>query len=564
MRSWVLLLLLSALSAARLRLGSAEGDPLPPSLVDLVRNSPISSVDELKVLLLQEANAIEEEEDEHDFLTNHTHGRYSRSLVEAQQAQLANCKVRTEVMEVTRSMLDRRNADFILWPPCVEVQRCSGCCNARHLQCIPTVTSSRYLKVLKIQVIKGQPHYTYAMISVEDHVSCRCQPATSSSSSSSSSSLPVANSPVQSSPNPPPPPPQQPASSSHLPLPLPRSVHPAPPKSHASKADLHRHDVLKHNQQRYHSEEREPVARQWQQGSYTQLVHWTQPRVHQGPAHQPIAGVLGSVSSWPSEARAEHSVMGSTQQVGHGSGFEGSREEGSVASNTEGHHPDHAQRQQQVLQHQQRQQHQQPHLHHRQPHYPQPYNHGGAEDPELRTQHRLNAPQSDSALPPVSPTLPPASEQNPTLPLTTNQRDSVTSQIITQVTKQTETETVSQGSEREESGSANSGDSAGAEPANQGRERDSKLTTEDGHLTEEEERRHKLLEMVQSEPDKQTHLHPHPPQQRPKPTTFITVVSTVAPMSPAARQAPFRPASPRRRRKHRKRISKAALRAMIM
>ncbi|GLD71090.1 bromodomain-containing protein 4 [Lates japonicus] len=62
MRSWVLLLLLAALSAALLRLGSAEGDPLPSSLVDLVRN-PISSVDDLKLLLQQETNAIEEEKD---------------------------------------------------------------------------------------------------------------------------------------------------------------------------------------------------------------------------------------------------------------------------------------------------------------------------------------------------------------------------------------------------------------------------------------------------------------------------------------------------------------------
>lgn len=125
--------------------------------------------------------------------------------------------------------------------------------------------------------------------------------------------------------------------------------------------------------------------------------------------------------------------------------------------------------------------------------------------------------------------------------------------------KQTETATASQkeGSVREESGSANSGDSAGAEPANQGKEKNSEVTSEDGRFTEEE-RRQKLLEMVQREPEKPTLLHPHHPQQRLKPTA----VSTVAPMS--ARQAPFRPASPRRRRKHRKRISKAAMRAMIM
>lgn len=572
MRSWVLLLLLAALLAARLRLGSAEGDPLPASLVDLVRNSPISSVDDLKLLLLQETNAIEEDEDEHDIPTNHTHGRYIRSLVEAQPAQQAACKVRTEVMEVTRSMLDRRNANFILWPPCVEVQRCSGCCNTRVLQCVPIVTSSRYLQVIKIQYINRKAHYDKAIISVEDHVTCRCQPTSSSSSSSSSSSVPIPRSSTQSNPNPPPPI-QQPPTSTHLPMPLPRPVHPAPPKTHTSKADLHRHDDLKHNQQHYHPEEREPVARQWQQGSYTQLVHWTQPRVHQTPTHaqagvhQTMTGLLGPVNNWPSEARAEHSVMGSTQPVGHGSGFDGSREESGVhASNSGGevHHPDHTQRQQQLLQHQQRQQYQQQYQYR----YPQQYNHGGAEDQELRTQYRLNTPQSDSASPPpVSPTQPPKLGEIPTFPLPTIQKDSVTSQKYTEVThhKQTETETVSQkeGNEREESGSAHSGDSAGAEPANQGKEKDSKVTSEDGRLTEEE-RRQKLLEMVQREPDKQTLLHPHPPQQRPKPTTFKTAFSTVAPKSPSARKAPFRPASPRRRRKHRKRISKAAMRAMIM
>nr|XP_043884904.1 bromodomain-containing protein 4 isoform X1 [Solea senegalensis] len=546
MRSWVLVLLLAALSAARLRPGSSEGDPLPPSLVDLVRNSPISSVDDLKLLLEQETNAIEEEEDEHDILTNHTHGRYTRSLVEAQPAEPASCKVRTEVMEVTRSMLDRRNANFLLWPSCVEVQRCSGCCNTRFQQCVPMVTSSRYLQVIKIQYINKKAHYEKAIISVEDHVTCRCQ---SSSSSSSSSSLPVTH------PNPPQPAPQQTPPSSHLPLP--RTVHPAPPKTHTSKADLHRHDDLKHNQQRYRPEERDPVARQWQQGSYTQLVHWTQPRATthvQSGVHQPVAGVLGSVGSWPSEARGEHSVMGSKQQVGHGSGYDGSKEEGSVhaaSSGGEVHHPDHAQRQQQAVQHQQRQQYQ---YHHQQ------YNHGRAEDQELRTQYRLNGPQSDSASPPSIPTQPPTSEQYPTLPLTTRQRDSVTSQKNTEVTTHTQTlteEVIQKGAgEREESGSTVSGDSTAAERPSEGKETDSKLTIDGGPFTEEE-RRQKLLEMVQSDPDKQTHLHP----QRPKPTAQ----STGAPSSASAHQAPLRPASRRRsRRKHRKRISKAAIRAMIM
>uniref|UniRef100_A0A3Q3JYE6 Platelet-derived growth factor (PDGF) family profile domain-containing protein n=1 Tax=Monopterus albus TaxID=43700 RepID=A0A3Q3JYE6_MONAL len=129
-------------------------------------------------------------------------GSLGNLAVEAQVAQQAACKVRTEVMEVVRSMVDRRNANFVLWPSCVEVQRCSGCCNSRLHQCFPTVTSSRYLQVTKIQYINRKAHYDKAIISVEDHVSCRCQASSSSSSSSftPSSSLPVTRSSAQITP----------------------------------------------------------------------------------------------------------------------------------------------------------------------------------------------------------------------------------------------------------------------------------------------------------------------------------------------------------------------------
>lgn len=94
---------------------------------------------------------------------------------------------------------------------------------------------------------------------------------------------------------------------------------------------------------------------------------------------------------------------------------------------------------------------------------------------------------------------------------------------MTEVTndKQTETATVSpkEGREREESGSTISGYSAGGELVNQGKEKDSKSTCGDGRISDEE-RRQKLLEMVQREPDK--HPHPHHRHQRPKPTTFKT------------------------------------------
>ncbi|TKS91635.1 Platelet-derived growth factor subunit B [Collichthys lucidus] len=169
MSSWVQLLL--ALLATCLRFGVAEGDPLPAALVELVRNSPISSIEDLQLLLL--SDSVDEEDGTSAANGGH---RLPRSL-DAQPAQQALCKVRTEVVEVTRGMLDRSNANFLLWPPCVEVQRCSGCCNAKSLQCVPVVTHTRYLQVMKIEYINKRPTYAKAVVSVVDHVECRCQPA---------------------------------------------------------------------------------------------------------------------------------------------------------------------------------------------------------------------------------------------------------------------------------------------------------------------------------------------------------------------------------------------------
>ncbi|XP_061568231.1 uncharacterized protein pdgfbb isoform X2 [Cololabis saira] len=72
-------------------------------------------------------------------------------------------------------MLDRSNANFLLWPPCVEVQRCSGCCNTKSLHCVPVATHTRYLQVMKIEYINKRPTYAKAVVSVVDHVECRCQ-----------------------------------------------------------------------------------------------------------------------------------------------------------------------------------------------------------------------------------------------------------------------------------------------------------------------------------------------------------------------------------------------------
>ncbi|KAJ8371450.1 hypothetical protein AAFF_G00310490 [Aldrovandia affinis] len=228
MSAWILRL---ALLAACLRFGCAEGDPLPPALVELVRNSPIASIQDLQLLLLTDSV---EEDPARGLHSNTTFNRLPRSL-DAQPAQQALCKVRTEVLEVTRAMLDRRNANFMLWPPCVEVQRCSGCCNARTLQCVPIITHTRYLQVMKIQYVNKRPHYDKAVISVQDHVECRCQSA-----------------PLPKAPRTTPKKVQ------------PRRQSPKDPQAKArSKEELHRRDELKRNQ-KFQLDERDMQGQQWQ------------------------------------------------------------------------------------------------------------------------------------------------------------------------------------------------------------------------------------------------------------------------------------------------------------
>ncbi|XP_016127334.1 uncharacterized protein [Sinocyclocheilus grahami] len=204
--------LLAVLAAACLRFGSAEADPLPAAVVELVKGGSVSSIQDLQFLLFSES--IEVELDSHH--DNDTSNRLPRSLLDAQPAQQAICKVRTEVIEVTRSMLDRSNANFLLWPPCVEVQRCSGCCNTKSLRCVPVLTHTRYLQVMKIQYVNKRPLYDKAVVSVLDHVDCRCQPA--------------------------PRPAQRRKSSGHKQEGRERSGKPRP------KDELHRRDELKHNQ----------------------------------------------------------------------------------------------------------------------------------------------------------------------------------------------------------------------------------------------------------------------------------------------------------------------------
>uniref|UniRef100_A0A8C2AMN9 Platelet-derived growth factor beta polypeptide a n=1 Tax=Cyprinus carpio TaxID=7962 RepID=A0A8C2AMN9_CYPCA len=283
MSSRLLLLVLAALAAC-LRSGRAQGDPFPPSLVDLVMNSPISSVDDLKRLLDVESVEEDDEKPENEMHSNGTHRRLPRSL-NVQMALPAMCKVRTEVMEVTRSMLDRRNANFLLWPLCVEVQRCSGCCNTRVLQCVPVRTETRHLQMTKIQYINQQPVYEKVVIPVEDHVTCSCQSRVSAQPPR-----------LQTTPHPPPRP--------HPKVTLPKMQ---------SKEELHRNDELKHNQ-RLHLEDRESQELQWQ-SKYT-VAHtqgYLQSPYQHTLTHTPVYTSRGDVPTRQTTLGDPHMMSDTTQ-----------------------------------------------------------------------------------------------------------------------------------------------------------------------------------------------------------------------------------------------------------
>uniref|UniRef100_A0A674IG81 Platelet-derived growth factor subunit B n=1 Tax=Terrapene triunguis TaxID=2587831 RepID=A0A674IG81_9SAUR len=106
-------------------------------------------------------------------------------LVDAEPAVLAECKTRTEVFEISRSMVDSTNANFVVWPPCVEVQRCSGCCNNRNVQCRPTLVRVRHVQVNKIEFVQKKPNFKKAIVPLEDHLECRCEALSSQPSSRS-------------------------------------------------------------------------------------------------------------------------------------------------------------------------------------------------------------------------------------------------------------------------------------------------------------------------------------------------------------------------------------------
>ncbi|XP_004589551.1 platelet-derived growth factor subunit B [Ochotona princeps] len=178
-RCWALFLSL----CCYLRLVSAEGDPIPEELYEMLSGHSIRSFDDLQRLLQGDPG----DEDGAELELNVTGGelehlpRGRRSLgspsttTAAEPAVIAECKTRIEVFEISRRLIDRTNANFLVWPPCVEVQRCSGCCNNHRVQCRPTQVQLRHVQVRKIEIVRKKPLFKKVTVTLEDHLACKCE-----------------------------------------------------------------------------------------------------------------------------------------------------------------------------------------------------------------------------------------------------------------------------------------------------------------------------------------------------------------------------------------------------
>ncbi|CAM9339090.1 unnamed protein product, partial [Lampetra planeri] len=152
--------------------------PLPRELMERLYRSEIRSIGDLQRLL--EIDTVENEaidETKHGYNKDfsdaiselkitHAHTRHRRSTM-VEEALPAGCKVRTEIYEIPRNQVDPASANFIIWPPCVEVA--------------------------KVQYVRRRPKLREVQVKLEDHLECMCTNkhyvSTNSDSDSGSSSF---------------------------------------------------------------------------------------------------------------------------------------------------------------------------------------------------------------------------------------------------------------------------------------------------------------------------------------------------------------------------------------
>ncbi|XP_068607187.1 platelet-derived growth factor subunit A-like [Brachionichthys hirsutus] len=164
---------------------AAEESPLPRELLARLSRSEIRSISDLQRLLgidsvenevIEDAKRGDHKDVSHgvpDLKRAHARTRHRRSTV-VDEATPAGCKVRMAIYEIPRYQVDPASANFIIWPPCVEVTRCTGCCNTGNMRCHAARKRHRTVKVAKVEYVRRRPKLKEVQVKLEDHLECVC------------------------------------------------------------------------------------------------------------------------------------------------------------------------------------------------------------------------------------------------------------------------------------------------------------------------------------------------------------------------------------------------------